>query len=146
MIVVLLNVYLAVLFILVKTKIVPFNLFWKTSPAIVLLLLLVGLFIPMGWGAPQGPALVYRNAVSIVPDVAGEVTDVPVTANTPLKAGDILFRIDPTPYDAQVKTIAAQLKLSPSTVSTYRARILRKLGVENNARLVEYAVRHRLVL
>ena len=26
------------------------------------------LFIPMGWGAPQGPALVVRNAVSIVPE------------------------------------------------------------------------------
>jgi len=55
--------------------------------------------------------VVVRNAVSIVPDVAGEVTDVPVAANTPLKAGDILFRIDPTPYDAQVKAIEAQLKL-----------------------------------
>jgi len=52
MIVVLLNVYLVLLFILVKLKIVPFNLFWKISPVIVLLLLLVGLFIPMGWGAP----------------------------------------------------------------------------------------------
>ena len=75
--------------------IVRFNLFWKASPFIVLLLLNFGLFIPMGWGAPQGPALVVRNAVSIVPDVAGEVTEVPVTANTPLKAGDVLFRIDP---------------------------------------------------
>jgi len=54
MIVVLLNVYLALLFILVKLKIVPFNLFWKVSPVIVLLLLLIGLFIPMNWGAPQG--------------------------------------------------------------------------------------------
>ena len=36
MIVVLLNVYLVILFILVKLKIVPFNLFWKISPVIVL--------------------------------------------------------------------------------------------------------------
>jgi RND family efflux transporter MFP subunit len=109
--------YLALLFALVWIGAIRFNTFWKMSPLIVLLLLALGLFIPMGWGAPQGPALVYRNAVSIVPDVAGEVTDVPVTANTPLKAGDILFRIDPTPYDAQVKTIAAQLKLSDTRLS-----------------------------
>ncbi|MGX1743229.1 hypothetical protein ACWIEX_16910 [Bosea sp. NPDC055353] len=32
MIVVLLNTYLALLFILVKLKVVPFNLFWKVSP------------------------------------------------------------------------------------------------------------------
>ncbi len=74
MIVVLLNVYLVILFILVKLKIVPFNLFWKISPVIVLLLLLVGLFIPMNWGAPQGVAIVGRHSVAIVPDVAGEVT------------------------------------------------------------------------
>jgi RND family efflux transporter MFP subunit len=83
----------------------------------VLLLLNLGLFIPMGWGAPQGPAIVARNAVAIVPDVAGEVTDVPVVANTPLKAGDVLFRIDPTPYDAQVKAIEAQLKLSTTRLA-----------------------------
>ena len=35
-----------------KFKIVPFNLFWKVSPFLVLLLLMFGLFIPMGWGAP----------------------------------------------------------------------------------------------
>jgi RND family efflux transporter MFP subunit len=106
------NTYLVLLFLLVHFKIVRFNLFWKLSPFIVLVLTLFGLLIPMGWGAPQGSALVVRNAVSIVPDVAGEVTEVSVAANTPLKAGDVLFKIDPTPYAAQVKAIEAQLKLS----------------------------------
>jgi RND family efflux transporter MFP subunit len=106
------NSYLVLLFLLVHFKIVRFNLFWKLSPFIVIVLTLFGLLIPMGWGAPQGSALVVRNAVSIVPDVAGEVTEVPVAANAPLKAGDVLFKIDPTPYAAQVKAIDAQLKLS----------------------------------
>ena len=106
------NTYLVLLFLLVHFKIVPWNGFWKASPFFVILLTLFGLLIPMGWGAPQGSAIVVRNAVSIVPDVAGEVTDVPVVANTPLKAGDVLFKIDPTPYAAQVKSIEAQLKLS----------------------------------
>jgi multidrug resistance efflux pump len=116
-IVAILNVYLVLLFILVKMKIVPFNLFWKCSPLIVLLLLMFGLFIPMGWGAPQGPALVVRNSVAIVPNVAGEVTDVPVEANKPLKAGDVLFKIDPVPYQSQVDTIAAQLKFEELRLS-----------------------------
>ncbi len=94
MMVALMTVYIALLFALVWIGAIRFNTFWKLSPLIVLLLLNLGLFIPMGWGAPQGKALVYRNAVSIVPDVAGEVTEVPITANTPLKAGDVLFRID----------------------------------------------------
>src|SRR5262249_13112896 len=98
------------LFILVKTKIVPFNLFWKVSPVIVFLLLLVGLFIPMNWGAPQGPALVVRNSVAIVPDVAGEVLEVPVVPTTHLKAGEVLCTIDPVPYQSQLSTLQAQHK------------------------------------
>jgi RND family efflux transporter MFP subunit len=111
------NTYLVLLFLLVHFKIVRFNLFWKLSPFIVLVLVMFGLLVPMNWGAPQGSALVVRNAVSIVPDVAGEVTEVPVTANTPLKSGDILFKIDPTPFEAQVKSIEAQLKLSKTRLS-----------------------------
>ncbi len=117
MIIAMLAVYLVLLFAIVQLGIVRFNLFWKVSPLIVLLLLNIGLFIPMGWGAPQGTALVTRNSVSIVPSVAGEVTEVAVVANTPLKAGDTLFRIDPVPYEAQVKAIEAQLKLSETRLS-----------------------------
>ena len=117
MIVVLLNVYLALLFILVKLRVVPFNTFWKVSPVLVFLLLMIGLFIPMNWGAPQGPALVVRNSVAIVPEVAGEVIEVPVQANRPLKAGDILFRIDPVPYEAQLRAIEAQLRLAELRLS-----------------------------
>jgi len=112
MAVAILNTYLVLLFLLVHFGVVHFNLFWKASPFIVMAIVLICLFIPMGWGAPQGAALVVRNAVSIVPDVAGEVTDVPVLANTPLKSGDVLFKIDPTPYAAQVKAIDAQFKLA----------------------------------
>ena len=77
-----------------------------------MLLLLIGLFIPMGWGAPQGSALVVRNSVAIVPDVAGEVIEVPVAANTPLKAGDVLFRIDPVPFRPRSMRSQAQLKFA----------------------------------
>lgn len=112
MIVFLLNSYIALLVLFVWLRFIPFNLFWKLSPALFLIALLVGLFIPMGWGAPSGPAAAIRNSVQVVPSVAGEVVDVPVAANTPLKAGDVLFRIDPVPYQAQVDAIAAQLKLA----------------------------------
>ena len=117
MIVAMLCVYLVFLFSLVKFGIISFNLFWKTSPFLVLLLLNIGLFIPLGWGAPQGPVLVVRNSVAIVPDVAGEVIEVPVAANKPLRAGDVLFRIDPVPFEAQVKAIEAQLKLSSTRLA-----------------------------
>ena len=55
MMIAIMAVYLVLLFLLVRFGIVTFNLFWKSSPFIVLLLLNLVLFIPMGWGAPQGP-------------------------------------------------------------------------------------------
>jgi hypothetical protein len=110
MMIAIMSVYMALLVGLVWLGAIRFNMFWKSSPFILLLILNLALFIPMGWGAPQGPALVFRNAVSIVPDVA-------VTANSPLKTGDVLFRIDPTPYEAQVKTLAAKLKLATTRLS-----------------------------
>jgi RND family efflux transporter MFP subunit len=110
MIVAIFNVYLVILFALVKFRVVRFTLFWKISPALVLVLLLFGLFIPMGWGAPEGKVIVIRQSVPIVADVAGEVIEVPVEANRPVKAGDVLFRIDPVPFRAQVDALAAQLR------------------------------------
>lgn len=116
MIVFLLNFYIVILVALIWLKIVPSNLFWKLSPILVLIVLLVGLFIPMGWGAPTGPVLAGRQSVRIVPDVAGEVIDVPVQPNTPLKAGDVLFRIDPTPYESALRALQAQLTLAKMRV------------------------------
>jgi two-component system, NarL family, invasion response regulator UvrY len=43
-----------------------------------------------------------------------------------------------------VSRIAQSLSLSVSTVGTYRARLLRKLGLHHTAELVAYAVRHGL--
>jgi hypothetical protein len=62
MIVVLVSIYIVILVLFIWLKFIPFNTFWKISPLIVLLLLNIGLFIPMGWGAPQGPAAVVRNS------------------------------------------------------------------------------------
>ena len=44
-----------------------------------------------------------------------------------------------------INEIAAEMFLSPSTISTYRGRILKKLGLSNNAALVRYAVKYRLI-
>jgi two-component system invasion response regulator UvrY len=43
------------------------------------------------------------------------------------------------------KHIAAELGVSPKTVSTYRSRILEKLKLKSNAAMIRYAIEHRLV-
>jgi DNA-binding NarL/FixJ family response regulator len=44
-----------------------------------------------------------------------------------------------------VGQIAQELHLSVPTVSTYRARILEKMGMSNTAELIRYALSHHLV-
>lgn len=44
-----------------------------------------------------------------------------------------------------VSGIAGELNLGVNTVSTYRARLLSKLNLSNNAELTHYAIDHRLV-
>lgn len=45
----------------------------------------------------------------------------------------------------RLSDIADELTLSPKTVSVYRARVLEKLGLSNNAELTVYAIRNGLV-
>ena len=44
-----------------------------------------------------------------------------------------------------IKAIADELSLSVKTVSTYRARILEKMRMNNNAELTHYAIQNKLV-
>jgi len=104
--------YIGILFALIKLKILPSNTFVKSSPVLFILLLMVGIFVPMQFAAPSGPALVIKHVVQIVPNVAGRVTEVAIESYTPLKKGDLLFRIDDRPYKAAVANVEAQLFLA----------------------------------
>ncbi len=44
-----------------------------------------------------------------------------------------------------VSEIGRELSLSVKTISTYRTRILEKMGLKNNAELMHYAIRNQLV-
>ena len=43
------------------------------------------------------------------------------------------------------KQIAQVIGVQPSTIDTYRSRIMAKLGIEDLASLVRFAVRHGLI-
>ena len=57
-----------------------------------------------------GPrATAQLQLINVVPQVRGRVTEVPVEPNRPVKKGDVLFKIDPTPYELTVRSLEAQL-------------------------------------
>ena len=84
--------YIAVLAALVKLGAIRLNTFWKLSPILWMLALLILLFIPMQWGAPSGTVLDYQTVVEIIPNVSGEVVEVPVKPREQLEKGDVRER------------------------------------------------------
>jgi multidrug resistance efflux pump len=66
-------------------------------------------------------ARIYFTTTPIIPDVKGRVIDVPVKANEPLKAGDVLFRIDPKPYEFEVQQRKAVLAEAEQNVSQLKS-------------------------
>ena len=48
--------------------------------------------------------------IPIVPRITGQVTEVPIQPNRPIKKGDVLFKIDPIPFEAAVKAAEATLR------------------------------------
>jgi multidrug resistance efflux pump len=127
MIVFLTLIYVVLLFLAVKIGIIKLNSFWKISPVLWMVLLFFVLFVPMQWGAPAGAVRVYQSVIEIVPNVNGEVLEVPVQPLVPLREGDVLFTIDPIQYQARVEQLEAQITLAGANLQ--RAEDLMQRGV-----------------
>jgi len=63
-------------------------------------------------------AYVEQDTVSISPDVSGRIVDVRVKENQPVKAGDVLFVIDPEPYRIALEQANAAIASAKVDVST----------------------------
>ncbi len=74
-------------------------------------ILLCGVFVGfLSYLAPSGRVTVISRVVEVTPNVSGQITEISVPSNQLVKADTVLFKIDPAPYEAQVRTIEAQLK------------------------------------
>lgn len=58
---------------------------------------------------PSGSFVVVSRVIEITPNVAGQIVELPVKANVPVKKGDMLFQIDKAPFEYQVKQLKASL-------------------------------------
>lgn len=103
--------YAAICITIFKVFKIPLNK-WTVPTAVLGGVVLIGtLILLMNYNHPftQIGNQVF-SSTPIVSGVRGRVIDVPVEPNEPLKQGDVLFRIDPIPYQAEVDKIKAQIK------------------------------------
>jgi len=71
-------------------------------------------------------AQVRANVVGIAPRVAGPVINIPVRDNQPVKAGDLLFEIDPATYRAAVDSAEAALQVAQAQALQQRQNLGRQ--------------------
>jgi multidrug resistance efflux pump len=101
---------------------IPVNGFSLLTAALGGVAILGALLLGMNYNHPfSSQARFYFNTTPIVPGVSGVVTEVPVESGTILKAGDILFRIDPQPFENEVKAKEAALAAAVQTTHQLRA-------------------------
>jgi multidrug resistance efflux pump len=58
---------------------------------------------------PSGKVTVTGRVVEVTPNVTGQIIAIPVKPNVAVKAGDVLFQIDPAPYQYKVTQLQASL-------------------------------------
>jgi multidrug resistance efflux pump len=101
---------------------IPVNAYTLLTAVLGGIAILAALILGMNYNHPfSSEARFYFHTTPIVPAVSGVVTEVPVEAGTPLKAGDILFRIDPKPFENAVKAKEAALADAVQTTAQLRA-------------------------
>ena len=130
-----------------KFKWLPWNFVSQIIVVSLPIFFLTALILILNVVAPSSADVrVINYVVQVVPRVPGRVIEVPVEANRPVKKGDVLFRIDPVPYQQELAALEARLPEMSAKLDSARA-YQRELGEQLRvARSGREAVTSRLDL
>ncbi|CAH1560898.1 HlyD family secretion protein [Vibrio rotiferianus] len=133
--------YAALCIAIFKIFNIPLNK-WTVPTAVLGGVVLVGtLILLMNYNHPftQIGNQVF-STTPVVSGVRGRVIEVPVQPNQPLQKGDVLFRIDPIPFQAEVDKLRAKVKEASqgalgleSSVQEAQAAVLKALAERDKA-------------
>jgi multidrug resistance efflux pump len=94
-----------------KFKLLPWNITSQVIVVTIPIFALTVLILFMNIVAPSSSDVRAQNyVIPIVPRVTGQVTEVPIEPNRPIKRGDVLFKIDPVPFEAAANAAEATLR------------------------------------
>jgi multidrug resistance efflux pump len=94
-----------------KFKLLPWNITSQVIVVTIPIIMLTVLILFMNICAPSSSDVRAQNyVIPIVPRVTGQVTEVPIEPNRPIKKDDVLFKIDPVPFEAAQKAAEATLR------------------------------------
>jgi multidrug resistance efflux pump len=118
MVEVLIIVYSMIMWLVFKVFKVPLNK-WTGTTAVLggvvsigYLLLMMGMYHPF-----TKEARIYTLTTPVLPTVKGRVIEVNVMTGDRVSAGDLLFRVDPEPFQYEVDRLEAELILAESNLA-----------------------------
>lgn len=108
----------------------------KKIPALILVLLTLVVLVFVIWRVDSSPstndAYAAADTIDVVPEVSGRIVELAVKDNQPVKQGDLLFRIDPRQYQANLaKAEAALAALDKQIMLTQRSVDAQKYGADS---------------
>ena len=130
--------YSAVCIVIFKVFKIPLNK-WTVPTAVLGGIVLIGsLILLMNYNHPYSEiSRQYFVTTPIVPNVTGQVIEVPVKGNQLLKKGDILFRIDPTPFQNEINSLKPRLLAAQADYKRTRALFNRNAGSKRDLDLAK---------
>ena len=137
----LLLTYAAICVVVFKVFRIPLNK-WTVPTAVLGGMVLVGAIVfAMNYNHPySGLTRQYFFTTPIIPDVAGTVISVEARGNEPLQQGDVMFRIDPAPFQDRVADYQAQLVSASEDLARARALAERQVGNQRDVDLAQAQV------
>ena len=116
-----------------KFKWLPWNTVSQVIVVTIPVISIAALILILNVVAPSSDDVrVINYVVPVVPRVTGRVTEVPIEPNRPIKKGDVLFKIDPVPFELEVQAAEANLAMLRAKLLTAEAN-RRTLGEQLNA-------------
>ena len=116
--------YVSICYVVFKVFKIPVNQWSLATAALGGIVGIVLLLLIMNYNHPfTTNARIYFSVTPVLPSVRGRVIDVPAQANVPLKEGDVLFRIDPKPFEYIVTQKKAALAEAEQNVKQLKASL-----------------------
>ena len=138
MIAFLIVIYTAVVLLLFKVLRIKPTAFLIAGILVAGILMIGGVVVAWALSAPISEKLVTSQyVIQLVPYVKGQVTTVHAQAAQPMKKGDILLEIDPTPYQYTVNQLQASLEQAKAAVANAKASLDSAIAADDLAKIKE---------
>jgi multidrug resistance efflux pump len=92
-----------------KFKIVRWGWLSGTVAIVIGAFILATFLALFNYLTPSGRVTVTGRVVEVTPNVTGQIVAIPVKPNVPVKTNDVLFQIDPAPFQYKVSQLQASL-------------------------------------